>query len=443
MGQVNTKRTLTWLIFGGLVLGAALGQAWYDPTWKLSDPPSSHAHATLLRLFDFLGFTVFMGLLKMLIIPLIASSVVVAVTGVGDFKKLGRLGTWTLVYYFSTMLIAVGTGLVVVNLFSPGVEFFSELSPEAAPAEELVDSSLESRAAGGVLGVFENLSTLMIPTNIIEAMAKGQTLGVIVFSIFFGVVVSLLGRDGEPIVRLANSCFAVLMRMVDMVLWLAPIGVFALLAWSVARIGLGVFSDSIGKYMLTVIIGLFVHGIVVLPAILWIVTRRNPFSFMGKMRPALITAIGTDSSSATLPVTMECATESGEVSTDAAGLVLPLGATINMDGTALYEAVAVVFMAQAYGISLGTPQMILIAFTATLAAIGAAGIPSAGLVTMLIVLDTVNGSLTASGATTLIPLGAIGLIIGVDRILDMLRTAVNVWGDAVGARLVSELDTEK
>jgi len=222
------------------------------------------------------------------------------------------------------------------------------------------------------------------------------------------------------------------------VLWLTPLAVGSLLAWTVARIGLESFGRAIGTYMLTVTAGLLVHGLVVLPVALWVFTRENPFRLLRQMRSALLTAIGTDSSSATLPVTMECATVNAGISQRTASFVLPLGATINMDGTALYEAVAVVFMAQVHGIDLSLGQLLLVAITATLAAVGAAGIPSAGLVTMVIVINAVNGSLEGLGAAT-IPLASIGLILGVDRFLDMLRTAVNVWGDAVAAKVVDRV----
>jgi Na+/H+-dicarboxylate symporter len=261
---------------------------------------------------------------------------------------------------------------------------------------------------------------------------------VIVFFMFFGVVATLLGERAAGVSRAAEVVAEVLMKMVEVVLWFAPVGVFCLLAWSVARIGLGVFGDSIGVYMLTVILGLSIHALVVLPLVFWLMTRSNPFHYAYQMRAAIMMAIGTSSSTATLPVTIETAVSEGGVSRRSAGLVLPLGATINMDGTALYEAVAVIFMAQASGILLGLPQLMIIAITATLAAVGAAGIPSAGLVTMWIVVEAVNQSLAAaSPGTPLIPLEAIGLVIGVDRLLDMLRTGVNVWGDSVGARIIS------
>ena len=433
MGEKSS--TSLW-IFIGLVAGVVVGQLLYDPTWDSSAPQSAHSAAKYLALFEFVGFTVFMALLKMLIIPLIASSVFISVTGVGDFTKLGRLGSWTLVYYFLTMFLAVSLGLVVVNVISPG----ANINAVFDSAAEVASESIAQSAEGGVLGVFSNLVSLMFPSNIIEAMAEGQTLSVIVFFLFLGVVATQLGESAKPLVAFFESLTKVMMRMVEIVLYLAPLGVFCLLAWTVARIGLGVFGGSIGLYMLTVVVGLLIHAVILLPTILAIVGKANPLKFFSQMRSALLMAFSTASSSATLPVTMECAEDAG-VSRRASGLVLPLGATINMDGTALYEAVAVVFMAQACGIDLSLAQMAIIAVTATLAAIGAAGIPSAGLVTMFIVLDAVNGSLLAADPqNATIPLHAVGLIIGVDRILDMLRTSVNVWGDSIGAKLISALD---
>ena len=256
----------------------------------------------------------------------------------------------------------------------------------------------------------------------------------------------MIGPKNRLLIEFFEALFEVLMKMVHAVIWLAPIGVFALLAWTVARIGLSVFASAISSYMFVVFLGLAIHAFCVLPLILRLFSKRtpgsssNPFVFMNQMRQPIMTAFGTDSSSATLPVTMECATKVGGISKQAAGFVLPLGSTINMDGTALYEAVAVVFLAQAYGLELGLATLVLIAITATLAAVGAAGIPSAGLVTMVIVLDAVNSNVLASGTSAeTIPVAAIGLIIGVDRILDMFRTATNVWGDAVGAKIIDRL----
>ncbi|MCH7526718.1 MAG: dicarboxylate/amino acid:cation symporter [Planctomycetes bacterium] len=445
---MSSKWLLTILILVGLVLGTIVGQLLYDPDFKLAADESTHAHATWLKVFTFLGNTVFMGLLKMLIIPLIATSVIVGVTSVGDFRQLGRIGGWTLVYYFATMLIAVTIGLFLVTTFEPGKAIGAEQRKEAevsyATDTDKVQA-LETKQKEGLLGAIRGLAEQIIPRNVVAAAAGGQPLPIIFFSIFFGVVVTMVGPKGRIISEFFEATFVVMMQMVHAVIWLAPVGVFALLAWTVARIGLAVFAGAISTYMFVVLFGLAIHAFVILPTILWVFTRgtakyTNPYKFFNQMRQALLTAVGTDSSSATLPVTIECATEVAGVSKRSAGFVLPLGSTINMDGTALYEAVAVVFLAQAYGFDLGLPTLILIAITATLAAVGAAGIPSAGLVTMVIVLDAVNTNiLEGDPAASAIPIAAIGLIIGVDRILDMFRTATNVWGDAVGAKIIDRL----
>ncbi|MCH8968315.1 MAG: cation:dicarboxylase symporter family transporter [Planctomycetes bacterium] len=273
---------------------------------------------------------------------------------------------------------------------------------------------------------------------LIGAAARGQALPVIFFSLMLGIVITTLGDKSAILIDFFGALFEAIMKLVQLVIWMTPVGVFSLLTWTVARIGLASFGQAIGGYMITVTLGLAIHGFVVLPLVCVLFARCNPFKFMHQMRQAMMTALGTDSSSATLPVTIECATQNAGISKRSAGFVLPLGSTINMDGTALYEAVAVVFLAQAYGIELELPQLVLVAITATLAAIGAAGIPSAGLVTMVIVINAVNPGLEAMGKDT-IPIAAIGLIIGVDRILDMMRTTVNVWGDAVGAKIVDAI----
>ncbi len=441
---MNRNWLLTLLILVGIVLGVVVGQLLHDPAWSVGRPESQHAHASALATFSFLGNTLFMGLLKMLVIPLVAASVIAGITSMGNVRELGRIGLKTVVLYLVTTLLATVIGLVLVTSLDPGRRI-GDAQKQAAESEFVADSSqaasVSEHAAGGLLGVATNLFRQMIPENIVAAAAQGQPLPIICFAIFFAVVVTLLGERGRIIIQFNDAVFDALMKMVHVVLLIAPVGVFALMAWSVARIGLQTFAQSIGLYMITVTAGLAVHGLIILPLFCILLARSNPFRFMHQMRQALMTALGTDSSSATLPVTIECATEYGGVSKKAAGFVLPLGATINMDGTALYEAVAVVFMAQAYNIPLEFDDLVLVAITATLAAIGAAGIPSAGLVTMVIVIQAVNTSvLDANPDLSAIPMAAIGLIIGVDRILDMMRTTVNVWGDCVVAKIISNTD---
>ncbi len=433
---------LTVLILVGLVAGVVVGHLLHDPAFDLSMGDESHAHATTVVLLAFLGNTVFLGLLKMLIIPLITTSVIVGVTSVGDFRRLGKIGVATLVYYVATMLIATVIGLVLVTQIRPGDKITGEQRNQAQQTFDTSEWIQESVQQGpkGLLGGVQHIVDQIIPDNIVGAAAEGKALPVIFFSILFGIVLTTIGEPGRRIAELVEGVFAAIMTLVHGIIWLTPVGVFGLMAWTVARIGLGVFADAIGTYMVTVLAGLAIHGMIVLPLICWLFARCNPFRYLHQLRQVMMTALGTDSSSATLPVTMECVTEIAGVSKRSAGFVLPLGATINMDGTALYEAVAVVFFAQAYGIELTLATLALVAITATFAAIGAAGIPSAGLVTMVIVVEAVNGTLAALPGSPAIPMAAIGLIVGVDRLLDMFRTVVNVWGDAVGAKLIDRID---
>ncbi len=437
----------TWITLGiiaGLAFGVVVGQWLFDPTFDPAvDPDTAHAHGTSLFYFAFVGKTLFMGLLKMLIVPLIISSVIVGVTSLGDVRRLGGVGIATLGYYFATMLIAVTIGLMLVTLIRPG-EGFALGEAQQVAAEHAYGARQQQIEQGpaGIVPALLRIVAQMIPTNPIAAFADPgiAALPTITFSLFFGVVLTTIGQRGKVVADFFRAVFEVMMKMVGIVIMLAPVGVFCLLAWTVARIGVGVFLGAMAWYMGTVILGLAVHGLVILPMVLWLFTGTSPLRFASKMREALLTAFGTDSSSATLPVTIECATDRAGCSKKAAGFVLPLGATINMDGTALYEAVAVAFLAQVYGLELGLELAVIVALTATLAAVGAAGIPEAGLVTMVIVIAAVNQNvLSADPTTSTIPIAAVGLIIGVDRILDMCRTTVNVWGDAVGARIVTRI----
>ncbi len=438
---MSSKWLLTILIMVGLVVGIVVGQLLHDPDFKITMSDSEHAHPTALATFYFIGDTLFLGLLKMLIIPLIATSVIVGVTSVGDFRELGKVGIITLVYYVTTMAIAATIGLILVTNIKPGERISVEdraAGEQTYQAKEDIQANI-ARGPSGMLGAMQNLVKQIIPNNIVGAAAKGQALPVIFFSILLAIVITTLGDKSAILTDFFGALFEAIMKLVHIVIWLTPVGVFTLLAWTVARIGLTSFGQAIGSYMITVTIGLAIHCFIILPSVCALFARCNPYKLMHQMRQAMMTALGTDSSSATLPVTMECATVNAGISKRSAGFVLPLGSTINMDGTALYEAVAVVFLAQAYGIHLETGQLVLVAITATLAAIGAAGIPSAGLVTMVIVINAVNPGLEAMGQRT-IPIAAIGLILGVDRILDMMRTTVNVWGDAVGARIVDAIE---
>ncbi|MBI1374129.1 MAG: cation:dicarboxylase symporter family transporter [Phycisphaera sp.] len=431
---------LTWLILAGLLIGCGVGEALFRAY-------DGQVPAGITGGFEFVGNTFFMSLLKMVLVPLVASSVIVGVSSIGDPSQLGKVGGCTLAYYFTTMAMAVILGVALVSMIQPGdphrdgAGIGKEIinKGEEAYASESQDTRkhIEKTGEGGLVGAFKNIAQQLIPSNPIGSAAEGQLLPVISFSLLLGVVLTAIGDAGKPLLRVFESLFTAIMKLVDWILWLAPIGVLALVAWTVARIGINSLFGPMLLYVITVLAGLAIHAFIVLPLILWLFVRSNPYVFMHQMRAALMTALGTDSSSATLPVTIESAETEGGCSKRAANFVLPLGATINMDGTALYEAVAVVFLFQCYGIELTGVQLAIIVITATLAAIGAAGIPSAGLVTMVIVVQAVNGSLGADAPH--LPLAAVGIILGIDRILDMCRTTVNVWGDAVGAKIITRI----
>ncbi|MDG1837458.1 MAG: dicarboxylate/amino acid:cation symporter [Phycisphaerales bacterium] len=419
---------LTVLIILGMIIGALVGQ------FLLHGGNVDSTHWTKAA-----GDLILIRPLKLLVIPLVFFSVVAGITRIGDPGKLGRLGGATLVYYFATMLIAVTIGATLVSLLDPGSlpadvqEAVRATGEGAFSADTSLQAKVETKTMGGT---WTNILYQLIPTNLLAEMSAGRPLGIIVFAIGFGLALAAGGKKTRIARDFFDACFEALMTLVQWVVWLTPIGVFFLVAWTVGRIGLMELTGPLGGYMGTVFLGLLIHGLIVLPLVLWIFARVNPYQFMARMKPALLTAFGTDSSSATLPVTIETAIDEGECSENASNFVLPLGSTINMDGTALYEAVAVVFLFQLYGIDLEFSQLVLVVITATLAAVGAAGIPSAGLVTMVIVIAAVNGSL---GEGVQLPIAAIGVILGVDRILDMCRTTVNVWGDAVGARIMTRI----
>lgn len=416
-----------------LFAGALVGQLLFDSDWNPQSDFSTHSNFISLSIFEFFGFSVFLNLLKLLIIPLVSTSIVSAITGVGEFSKIRKIGALSLALYFGTMLLAVFVGLATSLIIQPGIG--QDLSAFSSGQENTSQSLPTEASQMGVSGVFRNLFSLLVPQDLFSAFTSGNTLGVIFISVFFGSALVAIGDKGLPVTKVINSLYAVFTQMVTWVIKLTPLGVFCLLAWTIGRLGLGVFVQTIGVYMLTVLAGLGFHSVITLPLCLLLVSKTKPLKFFSACRQALVTAFATSSSSATLPVTIETATRKAGINRETAGLVLPLGATINMDGTALYEAVAVIFLAQAFGIDLSLAQLVTVAMVATVAAIGAAGIPSAGLVTMIIVIEAVNNTLGAEAGAG-IPIAGIALILGVDRILDMARTAVNVWGDLVVCKIV-------
>ena len=372
-----------------------------------------------------LGGDLFLRMLKMVSIPLIITSLITGITGLGRAERLGKMFGRTLLYYLCTSMIAIFIGLAMVNLIQPGVD--SDKQPDAEQVRQ-VEKQPEGKGLSTVL--FEQVEN-MIPPNPIHAAANGKFLSVIAFSILFGVCTILVGgRTGELLSGLFEAAFEVMMKMTMLIISLAPIGVGLLMLSATANQGLAVFV-TLGWYMITVACRLFIHAVIVLPMIVHFVARRNPWDFAKAMSPALLTAFGSASSNGTLPLTMTSVEQRAGVSNRVGSFVLPLGATINMDGTALYEVVAVLFIAQFSGLDLTMVQQVIIAFTALLASVGAAGIPHAGLVMMVIILQSVG-----------LPTESQGLIIAVDRVLDMLRTSVNVWSDSCGCAVVARFEAE-
>jgi Na+/H+-dicarboxylate symporter len=366
----------------------------------------------------FLG-DLFLNALKMIVLPLIITSMVTGIASLGDIRKAGRTGVFTLVYYFATTALAVILGLILVNLFQPGAHTVS-----GVPA---VQQLPQVRTFS-----FTDFLLTLIPPNLFESLAQMQILPVIIFSLLLGGSLSTLGEKGEPVVKFFAILNEAIIQIVKLVMWFAPVGIFGLIAGKFASIGGGeaFYSEltRLGNYTLTVLSGIFLHGLVTLPLILLLLGRRSPAAYGYNMSTTVLTALSTSSSAATLPVTIEAVEKRNKVPNSVAGFVLPLGATINMDGTALYEAVTAIFIAQIYAVKLTLGQQMLIFLTASVAAIGAAPIPQAGLVTMVMVLQAVN-----------LPVEGIATILAVDWFVDRFRTVVNVWGDAVGAAVVQRM----
>lgn len=409
-----------WQIAMGVVAGLVYALV-VRGVWAMPGPELVEARAATMLIweraaapFAFLG-DLFIRALKMIIIPLIVASVVTGIRGIGDTTQLGRVGLRTMIYYMGTTLLAVCAGMAVVNLLEPGVGL--NLSFEET-AEVLKPKPISA--------VFADI----IPVNALEVFAGNKMLPSIFVAVLVGLGLLVIKEEGEPLASFFESLNALVLKVTDWIMLTAPVGVGALFVKTLLDpklADLASFFADLGAYMVAVVVGLGFHAVVTLPALLFLFTRRSPLAFARAMSASLLTAFSTASSSATYPVTLECVTEHAGVSKKSANFVLPLGATINMDGTALYEAVAAIFIANALGYDLSFAQQVVIVFTATLAAIGAAGVPSAGLVTMIIVLESVG-----------LPAAAYGLVVAVDRVLDMCRTTVNVWGDAVGAAIVGE-----
>jgi len=366
----------------------------------------------------------FLRALKMIIVPLVFSSIVSGVVNLGSSSSLGRLGAKTITYYITTSLAAILTGLILVDLIRPDV------GADLGFRMEVHDLTSTTGSLGDII-------LRIVPTNLFEVFVKGDMLAIIFFALLFGFFIPRVSEKySMPLISFFNSIFEVMMKLTSFIIKFAPIGILGIVTGIVAdqasdKAKLVSMLEHLGVYMLTVLSGLAIHMFITLPLLLKILGRVRPFLHFKALSLPLITAFSTSSSSATLPLTIEAVENNVGVSNKISSLVLPLGATINMDGTALYECVAAMFIAQAYGIELSFIQQMIVVVTALLASIGAAGIPMAGLVMMSIVLTSVG-----------LPLEGVGLILAIDRPLDMCRTTVNVFSDTCGAAIIAKTEGE-
>jgi len=421
------KLALHWQILIAIVLAAIVGAVVNQYTTDAFTP--AFLGVSYVSMFKFVG-VIFLNALKMIIVPLITSSIIVGVAGIGSGGNIGALGWRTLFFYAATTLGAILIGLFVINAVAPGYvdgKPAGDILALDAPPEDITER-IEGKGAGDVAELFKR----MVPPNIVKAAAEGQMLGLIFFSILFGYFMTHLQHDyAESLFKFWNGVFHVMMKMTELIMKFAPIGVFGLIAAVIAETGFAA-ARPLAVFALAVVAALLLHSVITLPLLLRVIGRVKPFATMRAMSPALLTAFSTSSSSATLPVTMDTLEEKVGVSNEVSSFVLPLGATVNMNGTALYECAAAMFLAQAYGLELSFGVQFTIVTIALLTSIGVAGVPSASLVAIAIILAAVG-----------LPVEAIGVLMVFDRVLDMCRTSVNVWGDACCAIIVARLRGEK
>lgn len=375
--------------------------------------------------------TAFIRLISMIVVPLVFASLFVGTASLNDIRKLGRIGGKTIGYYLCTTAVAITIGLILANIFQPGSGLSKAtqeqlLANYSAEAQSKIDTALKKP------GLAETIINI-VPTNPIRSLAEGEMLQIIFFALVLGIAVTLVPQNkGAPVIKFFDGINETMIKLIHLIMEFAPYGVFALIATIIGEFGLGILAPLL-KYSIIVIAGLILHVMVTYSIALKLLTkaRINLKRFYRGIRPAQLIAFSSSSSSATLPVTMECVENNIGVSKEISSFVLPLGATINMDGTALYQGVASVFIAQVFGMDLTLGQQTTIVLMATLASIGAAGVPGAGMITLTMVLKQIG-----------IPLEGIALILGVDRILDMCRTVVNITGDATCAAVVGHSERQ-
>jgi len=405
--MINKLRSISlgnWILIGmvlGLIFGLILNFWVHNPFIK---------DVILMENVFYLGGNLFIKLMKMLVVPLVFCSIVVGVASISDIKTLGSIGGATILIYLITTAIAVTVALSIGILIKPG------LGLDMSHVAQTADVAINQTMADTVLNI--------VPDNPFNSLANGDMLPVIIFGLLTGIILAKLKNE----TKLFNDFFKegnrIMMEMTSIVMKFAPIGVFCLMAKTFGSLGIeGILPLS--KYFVCVLIGLAIQAFVVYPSLLVIFTRLNPIHFFKKFMPVMFFAFSSSTSNATIPLNIEKLSEMG-VSRDVSSFTIPLGATINMDGTAIMQGVAVMFAAQAYGVDLGTSALLTVIFTAVMASIGTAGVPSVGLVTLTMVFNSIG-----------LPIDAIGIIFGIDHILDMFRTAVNVTGDAICSMIVS------
>jgi Na+/H+-dicarboxylate symporter len=415
------KLALHWQILSALILAAGVG--------KLTGTTGDLFGVTFYAMYDFIG-RLFLNALQMLIVPLVAASIITGMASIGRSGRLGSVGGKTLAFYVLTTLFAVLVGLVLVNTVQPGLAdgqpVREELALEASRAQ--VAENIKSGTAADVVEVFIR----MVPENILHAATSNNgILAVIFFSLLFGFFMTrVAGRPGEVLQDFWQGVFEVMMQMTHWVMLFAPIGVFALVAKVVAETGFAAVQPLV-IFALTVVAAMLVQSLVILPVLLSFIGQVNPWKMYRAMAPALLTAFSTASSNAALPSNMECLEKEVGVSNRITNFVLPLGATVNQHGSALYECVAALFLAQAYGVDMSFATQFTVVTLALITSMGVAGVPAASLVAITLILGVIG-----------VPLEAIGVLFIFDRILDMLRTALNVFGDAAGAVVVARLEGE-
>jgi proton glutamate symport protein len=424
------KVALHWQILFAILLAVVAG--WAVNFVGDGDPTAPDVFGvSFLAIFDYIG-KLFLNALRMIIVPLIMSSIIVGMAGIGSSGNLGALGGRTLLFYITTTIAAIFVALMFVNVIGPGYDADGEpvgdmLALDASTAD--IAERVEGRGAGDVADLFLR----MIPENVVNAAAGNEMLAIIFFALLFGYFMTRVGHDlAEPLFTFWDGVFNVMMRMTEWIMLFAPIGVFGLVAGVVAETGFEA-AGPLFTFFVTTLAALFTHAFVVLPLFLKVFGRVGAaWKIYPAMAPAMLTAFSTASSSATLPITMDCVEKNVGVSNKISSFVLPLGATVNMNGTALYECAAAMFLAQAYGLDLSFGTQFTIVVIALMTSIGVAGVPAASLVAIAIILTAIG-----------LPVEAIGVLMVFDRILDMVRTSINIFGDSCCAVIVARMQGEK